>query len=376
MDNFQKDILLGFTETERIKANEILSKSDGTWKMSVAREVLGDKYDEMCDILRYYCKINEEGTLYDAIDTIKLSKLHDDICVEEITQLGKHFQKMHSTYGRGIRQLTNDDFVKLGIREMTTLCVCRNLEEPFDIYNKDNYQEADKGVYHFVKKGSQYSLFRTKQVPNTDLEEENANIKVNEIQRYEIDVTDNAIKTEKIITETIIKNRQAELRKEIAYIERTYIKKEANKYGFLEERKKTVKNVVDDGTEVEIKINNENIGVKNRFMINISTKSPVSHCGMIVILTSGGTRIFIYAIEFNGDLVSDEKAEKMLGNNSNKTIKVGYGYTKKNLETQLENVLKFIYSKFAGKLYFVVRPEHEFEEKINWLKEPDEVSEW
>ena len=66
----------------------------------------------------------------------------------------------------------------------------------------------------------------------------------------------------------------------------------------------------------------------------------------------------------------------MLGNNSNKTIKVGYGYTKKNLETQLENVLKFIYSKFAGKLYFVVRPEHEFEEKINWLKEPDEVSEW
>ena len=376
MDNLQKDRLLGFTEIEREKANEILSKSDGTWKMSVAREVLADKYDEMCDILRYYCKINEEGTLYDAIDTIMLNKVHEDTCVEELNSLGKHFQKMHSTYGRGIRQITNDDFIKLQIREMTTLCVCRNLEEPFDIYNKDNYIEEGKGEYHFVKKGSQLSIFKTKQTPNVDLDSESADIKVNEMQRYEIETTDNAVKTEKIITETAIKNRQAELRKEITYIERTYIKKEANKYGFLEEKRKVEKTTVEDDKEAEIKVINECIGVKNRFMVCIATKPPTSHNGMIVILTSGGTRIFIYAIEFNGDLVSDERAEKMLGSNNNKIIKIGYGYTKQNLEQQLKNALTFIYKKFAGKLYFVVSPEHEFEEKINWLKEPDEVSEW
>ena len=283
---------------------------------------------------------------------------------------------MHSTYGRGIRQITNDDFIKLQIREMTTLCVCRNLEEPFDIYNKDNYIEEGKGEYHFVKKGSQLSIFKTKQTPNVDLDSESADIKVNEMQRYEIETTDNAVKTEKIITETAIKNRQAELRKEITYIERTYIKKEANKYGFLEEKRKVEKTTVEDDKEAEIKVINECIGVKNRFMVCIATKPPTSHNGMIVILTSGGTRIFIYAIEFNGDLVSDERAEKMLGSNNNKIIKIGYGYTKQNLEQQLKNALTFIYKKFAGKLYFVVSPEHEFEEKINWLKEPDEVSEW
>ena len=200
---------------------------------------------------------------------------------------------------------------------MDTLCYCRNLEPPFDVYNKGRFIDGSD-LYKLIKKGSQQSIIYTARVPYV---------------KYESQLKSEDIKVEKDDFAT------------------------------------------GDTPMFNIKIKNEHLGTPNRFAIAVSTKPPLKHCGCFVIINGAGNAIYLYALEFNNDLKFEKKIENRAGHFTNDTIILGYGYQNKQLEQIIYKSLQYLKTQVDPRFILKIRPEYPFEEKINWFVELPEDEE-
>lgn len=301
---------LGFTPQELQYASTIYNNAGG-WLPKMAQFVMGQDYWNMQDIVKYCIKLKEDELFNDSLSYLTANPVFDDTPQEEIDVVARHFAKMHKTFNRGIQFYNTNDFTSLGQRSVIAYIVLRNLKAPFDIYNQGHFIDgSDK--YELLKKGGKKSKFITKRHPYAEKEKD-------------------------------LDSDQAK------------IVKSEDREGYY-----------------EIEVDNENIGLLNRFAVIISIKPPASHCGMSVTLNGAGNKIYIYALEFNADVISDKKLINKAGQWSNSAIVLGYGFKKSELESTLKKATEYIKQKCDGRLSILVRPEHDFEEKTNWFKETAE----
>lgn len=290
----------------------------GMWVPKAAREMMGEqKYIELQAETKYCVSLMLNDNFMEHVTYLSNTRCHDIIPSEEITTLRKHYEKMYKTFSKPGQLFSNNDFYPLAIKSMDTFCYCRKLEAPFDIYNKGRFLDGSD-IYKLSKKGSKDSIITTKRKPFATKESD-------------------------------LESEQATLIPESSY----------------------------EAGCVDVKIKNKFIGTPNRFAIFLSTKPPVEHSGLFCILTSAGQAIYIYAFEFNGDLKLEKRMENRAGQWNNASIIIGYGFKSNVLEQTLVKSVNYLKGKVGAKLIIMVRPDKEFEEKINWfepLPEDEEVS--
>lgn len=245
--------------------------------------------------------------LEQCIDVLTSHKIFREV-PEEFDDLVRHFHRMKYTFNRGGREFSNDDFYSLGIKDSTSLCVVKNLEYPFDIYNSDRYLDGtDK--YKVKSIGNKQTIITTKRHPYIEDEEE------------------------------------------------------------LKENKQASISQTEEGN-FEVKINNEYVGIIRRFAIVISTKKPVIHYGMYAIATSAGNKLFVYACDFDSVNYKDDKVAKKLGVWGSSAVILGFGYTNQDLEKRLVEAKDFFDKHCDGRCAILIKPTEKFEEGTDWNDDP------
>ena len=304
---------LGFTPQEMGWAKRIYHENGG-WTPKVAEQIMGThNFMQGSDIVKYCVKLMEDEMFQDALNYLTREPVFNDIPLEELNIVAKHYERMGKKFNRAGKWWYNDDFARLGIREPSIMTVFRDLEGPYEIYNQGKFNDGSDR-YKLIKKGTKDVIIETKRHP--------------------------------------IVQKEKELQSEQASIELV------------------------PGTNdlYNVKIKTTYAGLISRFAVMVSIKPPSFHCGMTVTINSAGNKIYIYALELPNDLRFDRKIDNRLGQWNNATTVIGYGYQAKELEPLLIKTTNFLKQYVDPRITIIVRPEHVFEEKVEWLvpKEEDD----
>lgn len=261
--------------------------------------------------LMYLSKIIERKTnrtsILDALSLI----LKNTVCssfdtdVEEAMNIiSLHYAKMFRDFHIGSDKFTNRGLGQPKLRALKSLAVVANVRDPiFEIYNSDRYVVKER-FYTVLKKGSTNITLLTDRTPVLQRGQEAKVKDVGEIK--------------------VITNKQGE-------------------------------------REVNLVINNRYVGILNRFVIAASTRRPQIHCGMVEMICKGGTRLYVYALEYNeSDSVNGGVNYRNDGAGSNSAKVFDYGFNGNELENKLINVANAIYSNFDGIIRILIKPEHKF----------------
>ncbi len=249
--------------------------------------------------------VSSKEMLEQCIEVLTRKKAFDEV-PEEFDDLARHFHRMKATYDRGAKEYTNDDFYPLGIKNSISYCVCRDLEPPFDVYNSDRYLDgSDK--YKVKAAGGKQTVFITKRHPYVESEEE-------------------------------LKSKQVTL------------------------------TPLEDG-EFEVKVNSDYVGIVRRYAIVVSTRKPVAHYGMFAIASSSGSKIFVYACDFDTVNYRDDKVSKKLGVWGSAAVILAYGFTNQSLEAELVKAKDFFEKNCDGRCVILIKPTERFTEGIDWCDE-------
>ncbi len=269
--------------------------------------------------LLYLSKIIERKTnrtsILDAINTIIRNSVCDNsnMEVEEAMNIvALHYAKMFRDFHVGADKFTNRGLGQPKLRVLKSLAVVANVKDPtFEIYNSDRYVVKEK-FYTVLKKGATNTTLLTDRVP---VLERGQDTKVKDVAEI------------KVVTN-----------------------KQGNK-------------------EYNLVINNKYVGILNRFVIAASTRRPQIHCGMIEMICKGGTRLYVYALEYNeSDSVNGGVNYRNDGAGSNSAKVFDYGFNGNELENKLINVANAIYTNFDGIIKILIRPEHKFITKAYKVK--------
>lgn len=269
--------------------------------------------------LMYLSKIIERKTnrasILDALSTILSNSVCDNsnMEVEEAMNIvALHYAKMFRDYHIGSDKFTNRGLGQPKLRVLRSLAVVANIKDPiFEIYNSDRYVVKER-FYTVIKKGSTNTTLLTDRTP------------------------------------VLQKGQEAKV-KDVGEI-KVVINKQGNK-------------------EYNLVVNNRYVGILNRFVIAASTRRPQLHCGMVEMVCKGGTRLYVYALEYNeSDSVNGGVNYRNDGAGSNSAKVFDYGFNGNELESKLMNVANAIYTNFDGIIKILIRPEHKFVTKAYKVK--------
>ena len=301
-------INLSFLPQELNWANKIYYENGGNWSPKIAEQVMGsNNFNKGSEIIKYCVKLRDDDLFQEAIQELSNQTVFDEAPLESLNILAKHFDRMHRKFMRGNGNfLFPGDLYQLGIHSPSVFAVFRNLEGPYEIYNQGKYTDGSDR-YKVEKIGTKEIKVVTKRHPVVQKEKELESEQV----KFEKDDNDSSI--------------------------------------------------------FHLSVKKEHVGLVKRFAIYISLKPPATHCGMTITLNSLGNKIFIYALELPNDLKFDKKLENKAGIMNNNATCMGYGFSSKELETMLIQSTNYIKKNIDTRLSIVVRPEHNFEEQIDWL---------
>ena len=305
-------INLSFTPQELNWANRISYENTDNWSPKIAEQVMGtNNFMNSQEIVKYCYKIRNVESFQEAIQELTSRQIFDDLPLESINILAKHFEKMHNKFQRGNGDfLFQYNFQHMGIKSPNVFAVFRDLEAPYDIYNQGKFTDGSDR-YKVEKISSKEIQIVTKRHP--------------------------------------IVQKEKELKHDLIKFERDE----------------------NDSSLFHLSAKKEFVGFVRRFAVYITLKPPSTHCGMTVSLNSAGNKIFIYALELPNDLKFDRKIENKAGINNNVTC-IGYGFSQKELENILIQGTNYIKKYIDIRLSILIKPEHPFDEQIDWLIEKED----